>query len=507
MRRAWTGSVGVVLTLLAGTARADEELVWRAVAGAPPVVVDAPRPTGAAQPIILADAPVRTDTPPPRLLDLPRKEKENPIPGPGSWGSGNGSAVDGTNVAPTYNLVAEHHVGEEAPPVDVGKRVWLRGEFLMWWMRPQSAPPLVSVVSPPLVPGPLTFTPGAIGTPGQLTLVGDGPVGGSFLLGGRFTAGVWMNDCQTCGLEARYFFLGPRSDRFHLDSNAASIIARPIFAPNLFNGVPIGETAQIVAIPPGFTLPGGAPAPAQSGSITVDTSSYLWGAEVNAREALWVCGGCDAGKRIDLFVGFRYLDLEESLRVQEDILFLTPDQNGRPAGSVIQVVDFFGTHNQFYGGQVGVSSEFRRGRWFAETRAQVALGVTHQTVLIDGFQQFTPPGGATVFDNRGGLLAIRGANIGRFEHDRFSVVPEINLNLGYQITPGLRAFFGYSFLYWSNVVRAGNEIDRVVDVTRVPNFVPPGLNIPPVNPPRPAVRFQQTDFWAQGVNLGMELKW
>jgi hypothetical protein len=41
----------------------------------------------------------------------------------------------------------------------------------------------------------------------------------------------------------------------------------------------------------------------------------------------------------------------------------------------------------------------------------------------------------------------------------------------------------------------------------VPNFVPPGLNIAPVNPPRPAVRFQQTDFWAQGLNLGMELKW
>ena len=36
---------------------------------------------------------------------------------------------------------------------------------------------------------------------------------------------------------------------------------------------------------------GGAPAPAQNGTINVDTSSYLWGAEVNTREALWVCGG------------------------------------------------------------------------------------------------------------------------------------------------------------------------------------------------------------------------
>jgi hypothetical protein len=506
MRRALTGGVGIVLTLLAATGRADDEVVWRAVPGAPPVAVESPasRPV---QAIVFSESPtVQADAPPPRMLDLPRKEKENPIPGPGCWGTGTASHLAGP--VPTYNLVAEHGLGEEAPPVDVGKRLWLRAEFLMWWMRPQNAPPLVSTVFPNLVPGPLTFTPGAIGTPGQLTLLGDGPVGGSFMLGGRFTAGLWLNDCQTCAVEGRYFFLGPRSDQFRLDSSPGTpIIARPIFSPNLFDGVPIGETAQIVAIPPGFTLPGGGAAPATNGSIIVDTSSYLWGAEVNAREALWVCGGCDFSRRIDLFAGFRYLDLKETLRIEEDILLLTPDVNGRPTGSRINVVDFFGTHDQFYGGQLGISGEVRRGRWFAEARAQVALGVTHQTLTIDGFQLFTPPGGGTVFDNRGGLLALRGANIGHFERDRFSVVPEVNLNVGYQLTPALRAFAGYSFLYWNNVIRPGTEIDRVVDVTRVPNFVPPGLNIAPLNPPRPAVQFRQTDFWAQGLNVGMELKW
>ena len=44
MRRAWTGSVGVVLTLLAATGRADEEVVWRAVSGAKPVVGESPQP-------------------------------------------------------------------------------------------------------------------------------------------------------------------------------------------------------------------------------------------------------------------------------------------------------------------------------------------------------------------------------------------------------------------------------------------------------------------------------
>ena len=135
---------------------------------------------------------------------------------------------------------------------------------------------------------------------------------------------------------------------------------------------------------------------------------------------------------------------------------------------------------------------------------QLGIGVNHETVTIDGFQIFTPPpgGGQPVFDNRGGLLALRGANIGRFTQDHFSVVPEVNLNVGYQLTPALRAFVGYNFLYWNNVVRPGTEIDTVIDATRVPNFLPPGLMVPPLNPPRPMVRFQQTDFWAKASILG-----
>ena len=173
---------------------------------------------------------------------------------------------------------------------------------------------------------------------------------------------------KRAALEGRAFFAGPRSDRFHLDSSpTVPIIVRPIFIPNPINGVPIGNNGEIVAFPPGFTI-GGVPTTVQNGAINVDTSSFLWGGEANARKALWVCGGCDCGWRVDLFGGFRYLDLQESLRIEEIIMLLTTDQNGRPPGSLINVVDSFATHNQFYGGQIGVSGEVRRGRWFAEGR-------------------------------------------------------------------------------------------------------------------------------------------
>jgi hypothetical protein len=37
--------------------------------------------------------------------------------------------------------------------------------------------------------------------------------------------------------------------------------------------------------------------------------------------------------------------------------------------------------------------------------------------------------------------------------------------------------------------------------------VPPGVVVPPAPEVRPAVLFRETDFWAQGVNLGMEFRW
>ena len=140
-------------------------------------------------------------------------------------------------------------------------------------------------------------------------------------------------------------------------------------------------------------------------------------------------------------------------------------------------------------------------------KSSIAIGGTHQSLLIDGFLAQTPPGGpTTVFP--GGLLALPGANIGHFTSDRLSFVTEQTLNVGYQLRPWCRALVGYNFLWWNNVIRPGDQIDRVVDVTRIPQFLPPAVaaTITPVFPPRPMVLFRQSDFWTQGVQLGVELK-
>jgi hypothetical protein len=117
--------------------------------------------------------------------------------------------------------------------------------------------------------------------------------------------------------------------------------------------------------------------------------------------------------------------------------------------------------------------------------------------LIDG----------STFTAVGGVLALPNANIGQYSRDVFSVVPEIGVTLGYQVTSRWRATLGYNFLYWSNLIRPGDQIDTTIDVTRVPRFLPPNSNVQPVFPPRPTVLFASTDFWAQGISFGAEYRW
>jgi hypothetical protein len=70
------------------------------------------------------------------------------------------------------------------------------------------------------------------------------------------------------------------------------------------------------------------------------------------------------------------------------------------------------------------------------------------------------------------------------------------------VTPGFRAYVGYNYLFWSNVLRPGEQIDRTVDLTFVPNAprVPFGQN-------RPLPTFKQADLWAQGLQFGLEARW
>ena len=207
-----------------------------------------------------------------------------------------------------------------------------------------------------------------------------------------------------------------------------------------------------------------------------------------------MCGGCsNVHSRADLLFGYRYLQLHESVSINEDLVSLLPD----PDDGTFAIDDTFETRNTFNGVDLGMLYNRRRGVWTLDLLAKMALGNTRQVVNISG---------TTLTDDveqlpAGGLLAQQ-SNIGRHERDRFAVVPELGATLGYHITPNFKLRAGYTFIYWSNVVRSGDQIDLDVN----PNFLPPAIgNI--TSSRRPRFEFNDSDYYVQGVNLGAEYTW
>ncbi len=64
---------------------------------------------------------------------------------------------------------------------------------------------------------------------------------------------------------------------------------------------------------------------------------------------------------------------------------------------------------------------------------------------------------------------------------------------------------GYQFMGWSKVMRPADQIDRVIDVTRIPNF--PITGVAPTGLVRPGLPFHETQFWAQVLNVGLQIVW
>ncbi len=363
---------------------------------------------------------------------------------------------------------------------------FFQAEYLMWWTNRSRIPTLATTSA-----SGNGF--GFLGDPDTRNLLGPGDFGPSFRNGMRIRGGAFFDECSPVGLDASFFFLGNAREKAAFDSSQYPVITRPFFSPN---------TATI-SVPPGsIALPGEfgevvARPGLSAGRFEVETDSDLWGADVNYK--FGGCRTCEGGR--GWFAGYRHVNLSERLRMTE-FLTATGAQAADPVGTRVVVQDSFETRNRFHGGQLGYYWNRRAGRLDFDARFSVALGVTHQILDIDGFQQRTRPGEATQLF-RGGLLAT-GPNLGRFTDNRFSVVPEATFNVGYMLNPAVRVFAGYNFMYWSNVIRPGDQIDRVVDVTLVPN---PPAGVPSSGQFRPQPLFRQSDLWVQGVQLGVELRW
>lgn len=365
--------------------------------------------------------------------------------------------------------------------VDTPASWYGRAEYLLWWTKNDKTPiPLVTTGSPGN--NGVIQQAGALGRADTVVL-SDGVLDRNPFSGGRFTLGYVYDECGQRAVEVSGFFLSPRSSNFGASSAFNQVLTRPFFDVN--NGQ---QSVERVAFP-GFS----------TGNVQVHSPSELWGIEANHLKK-WCCG-CDY--RVDVLAGVRYLDLRERLGIVENVQ--TDPTTPLPFdGNLVRIEDVFATHNQFYGAQVGIQGAWQFGRLTLDGRAKLALGVTHQTLSINGSQQF-PPGTPNVDTRPGGLYALN-SNIGTYSRNQFSVVPEVGVSVGYDVAENLRLSVGYNFLYWSSVVRPGDQIDPNLDITRIPNFARPA-GTQPVSSPHPAVLFKDTDYWAQGLTFGVEFRY
>ena len=168
------------------------------------------------------------------------------------------------------------------------------------------------------------------------------------------------------------------------------------------------------------------------------------------------------------------------------------------------IYDQFDASNRFHGGQLGLHADVS-GKWlFCELTGKVALGQTFEVVKIDGATAIHTPvlGGIAVERFPGGLYALP-TNIGRYTQGVFAVVPEGTFKIGLKLGESGRFFVGYNFLYLSDAVRAGDQLDRTITPTQIP--VLNGNSGLSADRPRPI--FNRSDFWAQGLMLGLETRY
>lgn len=370
---------------------------------------------------------------------------------------------------------------------------WVHGEFLMWWLRPMDIPTLVTT-SP-------AASEGVLGMGGTEPLVSDQLLDQMYT-GGRLRVGLWADPCHQHAWEVDGFIIGEETDRYSFSGTGAAgtmALARPFFNVLTSNEYPNGrEDSQLVASPGEL-----------AGTVTVEATSRLFGVGVHGmrvfceysgcEEAVVHCGSTPVGCQLAGFAGWRYLDFAEDLRINEDLTSLLPS----PGDGRFLIEDRFETRNIFNGADLGVLWKTGRGRFSLDLLMRMALGSNHQRVCINGSTTITGSSvpGNNFQDATGGLLAQR-TNIGDYTRNRFAVVPELGVTLGYAISPQWRATVGYTFLYWSSVVRPGDQIDRDLN----PNLLPPE-NTPLAGLERPEFQFVESDLWVNGLNLGLERTW
>ena len=130
---------------------------------------------------------------------------------------------------------------------------------------------------------------------------------------------------------------------------------------------------------------------------------------------------------------------------------------------------------------------------------QLAVGGTHQELEIQGNNVVTTATSTTT--DVGGFYA-QPSNIGKYDESAFSLIPALDVSLGWELSDEWRFSVGYSLVYWTNVLRASEHVDTTIHESFLASPTPLATV-----PNRPQVLFNESDYLAHGISIGFERRW
>ena len=160
------------------------------------------------------------------------------------------------------------------------------------------------------------------------------------------------------------------------------------------------------------------------------------------------------------------------------------------------------THNEFNGGQVGAHGEVAWGPFIGDLSGKVGIGSVFQEVNLRGVTERTGSDGNT--DQGPGGLLVLDSNRGKRSRHEVAWISEIDARLGYRLSPCWIAWLGYTFLFWDNVARPGDQTGLALNPGQIPSNPAYGNHLGPI---QAAPIFGTSDYWAQGLSGGVEFRY
>ena len=395
-------------------------------------------------------------------------------------------AVAGPALAQDLTPAPESLLPRYVDPSPEPLRFWAQADYLLWFIRGDHAPVPLATTGPAGAP-----RTGALGEPGTVVLIGP-DLNTKSDSGGKLWLGAWLDPADTIGVEATGFCLETHTIHEKAYSNrtdGAPVIARPFF--NTLTGQ---QDAQYI------TGPADALGGRDLGGIDLFSDSRTWGGELNLLLNLTAA----PQMRWDLVGGFRYLGQKDELRSDQSSTVLNPGTVGfggrlPPHRTSSRCATHLQTNNNFYGGQIGAQGRLQAGPWAFDIGAKVGLGTNEEQLQGLGRTLLTTSTGATYYQP-GGLFVP--PNLTEIDRCQLGFISEVNLRVGYKLTKRCLVSVGYTFLFWGNIIRPAEQINAAVD----PRVVPSSLSFNPAVAPAP-FQLHASDFWAQGLTVGLEYRY